>query len=281
MEVDPMTGLPAVPSPWAAGPAGWFRRGPSVPFALAELRAGDAVYYQEFPEPRSSVERVTQPDASTVMPGFTGVRLLVHAAAATAEAEPPPEIPVQQVLAGDRPSDLRTILRIPVPPGLDSGRDGAAISVPLAGATFADGSPADRWAVRVVPVNDWGEVGDLASGMIQRERDATGPTLVVGVPFTTPVWPLPARLTGTSEPGSTVTIDGIGAAEMGRRGGFEFTTTLAPWPQTIRITATDESGNRTIREISVVACSWWRAAGSSGCGVARRSVVARPPGRRR
>ena len=104
--------------------------------------------------------------------------------------------------------------------------------------------------MRVAPLNDWGEVGPVAVGLVQ--RDATGPTLVVGEPFTTPVWPLPAKLTGSAEPGSTVVVEGVGEAALDRRGGFAFQTTLAPWPQTIRVTATDASGNRTVREVSII-----------------------------
>ena len=248
---DPLTGLPESPAPWAAAPAGWWRHGPTAPFVLAELRAGDTVYYNDFPEPRSSVERATQPDASTVMPAFTGTRLLVHASASAVDAVDVGDVAAERVLLDPAgPTDLRTIVRIPVPPGLDSGRDGAAIGVPLAGATFDDGARADRWLVRAVPVNDWGEVGTVAAGFVQ--RDGTGPTLTFGVPFTTPVWPLPARLTGTAEPGAVVVVEGVGTVELARRGEFEFQTTLAPWPQTLRIVATDESGNQTVREVSIV-----------------------------
>jgi hypothetical protein len=251
LESDIGLGLPAVPTPDATGFAGWWRYGASAPFALAELRAGDAVYYNEFPVPRSSVERVSDPDATTALPGFTGTRLLVRAAATDDAEAPTGDVAVEDLFAGEAPGhELRTIFRIPVPPGLDSGRDGAAIRVPLSRATQPDGEPAGQWGLRVVPLNDWGEVGPLAAGLVQ--RDGTGPTLVVGEPFTTPVWPLPARLTGSAEPGSTVVIDGVGEAELDRRGGFEFQTTLAPWPQTIRITATDPSGNRTVRDLSIV-----------------------------
>ena len=253
MEPDRITGLPVVPTPAATGTPGWWRKGASRAFALAELRAGDAVYYNEFPRPRSSVERVSQPDSTTALPGFTGTRLLVQASASAMaeDGKPPGQVGIRTVFAGTAPThDLRTVLRIPVPPGLDSGRDGAAIRVPLNLATLPDGEPAGQWGVRVVPLNDWGEVGPMAVGLVQ--RDGTGPTLVVGEPFTTPVWPLPARLTGSAEPGSTVVIDGVGEATLDRRGQFAFQTTLAPWPQTVRVTATDASGNRTVREVSII-----------------------------
>ena len=288
MASDPQIGLPIVPTPAATDVPGWWRAGPSAPFALAEVRAGDALYYQEFPEPRSSVERVSNPDATTALPGFTGARLLVRADATVTGQEPPRDLAVEEVFGGDgQAGELRAIVRIPVPPGLDSGRDGAAVLVPLAEATLPDGTAGSQWTMQVVPINDWGEVGPMAVGLVQ--RDSTGPTLVVGEPFTTPVWPLPAKLTGSAEPGSTVVVDGVGEAPLDRRGGFEFQTTLAPWPQTIRITATDASGNQTVREISIIGGVDYRrfpwtviaavaiviAVGASGFrGVRRRPVAA-------
>ena len=61
-----------------------------------------------------------------------------------------------------------------------------------------------------------------------------------------------SRLTGTAEPGSTVDVPGVGQLRAGRGGAFEFETTLAPWPQTYVLTASDAAGNRTSVELSVV-----------------------------
>lgn len=101
-----------------------------------------------------------------------------------------------------------------------------------------------------MPLNDWGELGKVASGIVI--RDETGPGLNLAVPFTSAVWPAAARLAGSSEPGAAVVVDGVGAIELDRRGRFAFETTLAPWPQTYRLTATDPSGNTTVKEVSVV-----------------------------
>ena len=46
---DPAVGLPTSPTPLAAGPAGWWRHGPSTPFVLSEVRGNDVVYFQDFP----------------------------------------------------------------------------------------------------------------------------------------------------------------------------------------------------------------------------------------
>ena len=104
--------------------------------------------------------------------------------------------------------------------------------------------------MRVVPINDWGEVGLPVVRTVV--RDAVGPTLNLETPFTNPVWPFLASLPGRAEPGSTVAIDGQGDLEVDQRGRFTVVTHLAPWPQTIRLTATDASGNTSVGEFSVV-----------------------------
>ena len=68
----------------------------------------------------------------------------------------------------------------------------------------------------------------------------------------TPIWPLPASIKGSAEPGSIVEVEGIGPVELDRRGGFRISTSLAPWPQTLTVTATDASGNETVREVSLI-----------------------------
>jgi len=249
---DPSTGYPRTPTPWATAGAGWWRHGPSGPFALAELRAGDATYYREFPVPRVTIERTTAPDATTDIPGFTGVRLFVRIEALTPDAGEPIGNPSRgEVLSPAPPGSRPTLVtRIAVPPGVEAGRDGGFATIPLADATLPDGSPADRWSVAVVPVNDWGEMGAPVAAAVV--RDAIGPSLVVEAPFTSPIWPFPASLGGSAEPRSVVRVDGLGTMELDRRGRFSIQMALAPWPQTLRITATDASGNVTRRDVSVV-----------------------------
>jgi hypothetical protein len=248
----PNEGMPASPSPWAAAPAGWWRHGPSEPFVLAELRAGDASYYKEFPEPRATLERATLPDASIAIPGFTGVRFFVTATPVEGDSgDPPPGIDIGQALGRPlKDSGQAGTVRVPVPPGVDAGRDGSVALVPLADVHLPDGSPAEQWTVTAVPLNDWGEIGDPVIGGIIRDR--VGPSLEVDSPFMTPIWPFPASIKGSAEPGSIVEVEGIGPVEPDRRGGFRISTSLAPWPQTLTVTATDASGNETVREVSLI-----------------------------
>jgi hypothetical protein len=49
-----------------------------------------------------------------------------------------------------------------------------------------------------------------------------------------------------------VSFEGGAPLEVDDRGRFTVVARLAPWPQTIRLTATDESGNASTAEFSVV-----------------------------
>lgn len=252
LALDPSTMFPQTPAPWASAPSGWWRHGPSAPFALAELSAGDATYYREFPVPRASVERTTAPDATTALPGFTGVRLFVRATALEPEAaDPTRDIGLAVFLREQVPTaDAIDVLRIQVPPGVEAGRDGGFARISLGEVVLPGGSRADRWSVEVAPINDWGVIGSVASGVVI--RDMIGPSLVVETPFTTPIWPFTASIPGAAEPRSSVEVAGVGPVELDRRGQFTIQTQLAPWPQTLVVTATDASGNVTQREVSLI-----------------------------
>jgi hypothetical protein len=249
---DPSGSLPPSPSPWVSAPAGWWRHGPSVPFALSEMRASDTTYFREFPEPHATIEADTSPDVRTTIPGFTGTRLFVRATAVTQDAEVPEGRRSALLVLGAAPdaTALATVVRVPVPPGAESGRDGSFATLDLARVTIADGTAASRWMLDVVPLNDWGELGDAERGVVG--RDAIGPNLNVVTPFMSPIWPVAAQIQGSTDPGATVVVEGVGEMDLDRRGGFAIQATLAPWPQTLRITARDESGNVTVRELSVV-----------------------------
>ena len=249
---DPSSGYPQTPSPWATAPAGWWRHGPSGPFALAELRAADLMYFREFPTPSATLERTSAADATTGIPGFTGVRMFVRVTALTAEAADPPGAPTLGEFLSAEPSDSIRLLtaRIKVPPGVEAGRDGGLATIRLGDTTLVDGTRADRWSVAVLPVNDWGEIGSPVGRVVI--RDAVGPSLVVEVPFTSAVWPFTASITGSAEPRSVVRVAGVGDMELDRRGRFTIQTGLAPWPQTLSVTATDASGNITLREVSLI-----------------------------
>jgi hypothetical protein len=249
---DPATGLPASPTPEAAGPPGWWRHGPSTPFALSEARSADLAYFRDFPIPAATIESTTAKDGSTALPGFTGARLFA-AITPLREGEdggPGAANSLDALTTGPRPGGRTDVVRVPVPPGLESGRDGSFARLTIGDLRGIDGQPTNRWAMQVVAINDWGEWSQPAASVIT--RDATGPTVAVEDPFTSPIWPFYARLDGRSEPGSTVRVDGFGDLEVDRRGRFTIETQLAPWPQVYRVTATDPAGNVTVSEVSVI-----------------------------
>jgi hypothetical protein len=248
---DPSVGFPPTPSPWAGSQPGRWRAGPSTPFALSEVRASDIAYFAEFPRPLATIDRTATGDGTTLLPGFTGTRLFVSVAPLGEEEEAPDVAPSRLVGLGqglDPGGTVRTV-RVPVPPGNESGRDGSFTSLPLSDVRAGSG-PSKRWAVGVVPINDWGEVGFPVVGTVA--RDVVGPTFNVDLPFTTPVWPYLARIPGRTEPGSTITVEGVGEMPVDDRGRFHVEARLAPWPQTLRLTATDASGNASTAEFSVI-----------------------------
>jgi hypothetical protein len=249
---DPDSGLPVTPSPLAAGPDGWWRQGPSTPFAISEVRGNDAIYFQEFPSPAATIEKTTARDGTTLLPGFTGTRFFVLATPLVDDEEGPDVAPasLEGLTTGVAPGVLVATARVPVPAGNESGRDGSFTSLSLGEVRFRDGRQANRWALQVVPINDWGEVGFPVVRTIT--RDALGPTLNLQTPFTSPVWPFLARLPGRAEPGSTVSLEGAGDITVDDRGRFTVETRLAPWPQTLRLTATDATGNASVAEFTLV-----------------------------
>jgi hypothetical protein len=247
---DPLAGLPPSPTPSMAGPPGWWRHGASTGFVLSEVRGSDVVYFRDFPSPKATIEATTDKDGSATLPGYTGTRLFVSIRPLGEDEEGPDVAPskIESLLHVPSGGVVRTV-RVPVPPGNESGRDGAFTTLGLSEIT-KDGTPSSRWSMRVVPINDWGEVGFPVVRTIT--RDAVGPTLNLETPFTNPVWPFLAHLSGRAEPGSAVTLDGSGPLEVDEAGRFTVVTRLAPWPQTVRLTATDVSGNTSVGEFSVV-----------------------------
>ncbi len=246
------TASPENPTPAAAGPAGWWRPGPSTPFALAEIGSDDVLQFDDAPTPVATIETATTRDGTAAVRGHAGTRLftsitpLRHGQVDPVAAADTPFSPWSWPGPGGRTA----VVRIPVPPGLETDRDESVARLDIGDIKQADVQETSRWAMKVIPINDWGEWGQPVARTIR--HDGVAPTVVVDEPFTSPIWPFSAQLAGRSEPGSTVRVDGFGDIEVDPRGRFAIETRLAPWPQTFRATVTDRAGNVTIGEFTIV-----------------------------
>jgi hypothetical protein len=252
LQWQPATGLPPSPTPAAVGPAGWWRHGPSAPFALSEIGSDALLHLENVPTPAATIDTDTTTDGTVALPGPTGTRLFTSVTPLL-EGRAAPVAATDLLLglsswpgAGGRTS----VLRVPVSPGLDTGGDGSIARLAIGEVHLDDGQQASRWAMHVVPINDWGEWGATATRTIT--LDAVAPEIVVEQPFTSPLWPFIAEIHGRSEPGTAVRVDGIGEVGVDARGGFTIKTQLAPWPQAFRVTATDVAGNHTVATFSMV-----------------------------
>jgi hypothetical protein len=259
VEWDPATGGPLAATPVAVAQRGAWRHGPSSRFALSEVRAADAAYFNRFPTPRPTIERAPVRTQGTDFPGFTGARILVRATGANLDDPPPPDAPSLEAFLTTPPAsgERVSVERIAVPAGAESGRDGSFVHVSLADIEPPDGGPAQRWTVTIAQLNDWGEVAGPIRGTIT--LDSTGPSLTLEAPFLSLPWPFEATLHGRSEPRVEIRGATGGPVESDRRGRFEVRTQLAPWPQSLELTAIDESGIATTREFSLVGGVDYRA----------------------
>ena len=112
------------------------------------------------------------------------------------------------------------------------------------------GVQAERWTITVAALDATGALSVPVQGTAIFDRAA--PPLELVTPTLTPLWPFSAGLRGTSEAGVSVSVPGQPAVTVGPDGTFELPTQLAPWPQTLEVTATDLAGNKTAKELSVM-----------------------------
>lgn len=242
----PLEGL-RTPTPAAAAEAtGGWRSGPSVPFALAELRAKDLFYFTTFPAPVPTLDEWAGADpVEAIVAGRAGDRVMsrVRTGPPAARSDPA-ERSVAAFLAPEIGIGVELrVDRSPVRPGGIAGVELRAVRVPLRG-------DAQTWWVEAIELNDWGEISEPVAGAVR--LDLVGPSLAVPPPLLSAPWPFSAKLTGTTESGATVEVIGGETVQARRNGTFEIRTTLAPWPQDVVIRATDGEGNATLVTISVV-----------------------------
>jgi hypothetical protein len=251
---DPVNGLPRSPTPWASGPAGWWRHGPSTPFALGEIPSRDLASFVDGATSAAIIGSTTARDGSTKLVASAGARLFVSIAP-LADGQPDVQAAAsafEALTAEPAAGSHSEVMRMPVSSARATGsiQEGSLPSLMLGDVQLPDGRPADRWATQLVPVNDWGEWGQPVAQTIV--RDAVGPAVSIEEPFMSATWPFVTHLSGRSEPGSAVRVDGFGDIRLDANGGFTIDAQLAPWPQVYRVTATDRAGNVTVSDVSIV-----------------------------
>lgn len=249
----PYVGGPIVPAPAAAGAPGAWRHGPSTSFSLAELRLPTGASGLATAVASPLVDPFASADGMIDLSGPTGSRLLVRALAlATTDTSTSPG-PVATrtgfLQTEGREFEFAGMIPIAVPAGTTPGASFGSEPFDIR-ATVYSGGLADRWTVVAATLDAWGNVSEpVATTAIY---DVTAPTLSLEVPFLSAPWPFDGAVTGTSEAGMSVRLGDGPPFNVDPDGSFELRTQLAPWPQTLEVTAVDPSGNATSTRVSVM-----------------------------
>ena len=112
------------------------------------------------------------------------------------------------------------------------------------------GLQVDRWNVSAAALDASGAISDPVQ--VTAVVDRVAPAVhVVAPPLSLP-WPFAATLHGTTDAGASVSLSGALPVVAGSDGSFELPAQLAPWPQTLEVSAVDPAGNTTVGEVSVM-----------------------------
>jgi hypothetical protein len=250
---------PTAPSPAAVHPPGSWRTAMTVRFVLAEVPLDGAT----IPVPTVSaptVDRASTQDGQVEVERPAGTRLLMRV---HGYGDAGPGVGDDRLLTSDgflltegRDNEFAGpamyIGLNAVPPVMTGFGSGGGTEV-LDLRTTSNGSetgPVSRWVVTFAALDPSGTL----STPVQRTAviDNEAPPLRVDVPFTSAPWPLTGALHGVSEPGATITLVGGSIVTAGSDGTFDVPAQLAPWPQTLDLTARDVAGNQTASRVSVM-----------------------------
>lgn len=223
-----------------------WRDAASSPFFISEVAVADLLYHVRFPVPSVAMgrEQVSRDELGVTIGGSAGDRFFIRTIPLVGSADRGPLDSIAAFLGGfPTEPGIRVTRRIGIAPGGNSGARNGFIRLPLDAGVAAH-------QVSVVGVNDWGEVSTLTQARV--EVDRIGPTLLVQAPFLSLPWPFVTRIEGIADPGAQVRIGDGESVEAARNGAFSIRTSLAPWPQTLDIRATDPAGNETVRPLTVV-----------------------------
>jgi hypothetical protein len=200
-----------------------------------------------------SIDGTVAPDGSVTIGASPGARVLVQVRPiGTAEAivDDPAPIPAD-FLAGPTDGSGTTFMIAPDELRADgSSAKGATASFDIRSLPSSDGLRLDRWLVDVAQLD---ALGDIAGPVrVAALFDDTPPGLAVDAPLLSPTWPLKATLHGSSEAGAKVRVAAGEPVVADANGAFVIDTPLAPWPQTVELTATDAYGNATTASVSAM-----------------------------
>ena len=250
LDWSPGSGNPPDPSPVGAAEPSLWRHGPSHAFRLVEVPSGLLGVYD--PPPPPSIDTAVAPDGSTAIAASPGARLLVRARPLEpGEAVGDLTISREAFLSDPVDSTGTAFMTPPIvaPEGASVPR-GASASFDVRSLPLGDGSRADRWVMDAAQIDALGNSG----GPIRETviLDVSAPALAVDPPLLSPTWPVNATLHGRSEAAARVRLGEGEPVQADANGAFEVKTPLAPWPQTLELSATDAFGNATTSRVSVM-----------------------------
>jgi hypothetical protein len=203
-----------------------------------------------------SVLDTTVSAAGTIdLEGPTGTRLLVRARAVTTTGVPSKAgvdwTPEGFLRTDPLENEFVGMIRVQVPDGTEPGASVGSVPFDIvANVRTGDGSTTDRWDISIAALDGSGDLSNPVRATAS--LDLTPPALSLDAPLVSPPWPFDATITGTSEAGVSVRLGQGSPARVDSSGAFEIRTKLAPWPQTLEVTAVDPSGNATPASISVM-----------------------------
>ena len=251
----PYVGGPMGPSPAAGRPPGAWRYGPSNRFVLAEVPLPATGATLSAPVVAPTMDDLVSTDGVIGFEWASGTRLLIRAtpvapggqAFNAAEVMTRHGFLYEESFEGEFAGALSSF-------GLAPSDDGAGTSTQrfdlLANVLTVSGTSAERWTVTIAALDASGTLSDPVQAIAILDKAA--PPLSVETPMLTPPWPFDATLHGSSEAGASVSLGGAPAISAGPDGTFELSTQLAPWPQTLEVTAVDLAGNKTVSKLSVM-----------------------------
>ena len=253
LDWQPYLGGGQGPRPAAAGTPGAWRSGGSSPFVLAEVPLATVTASSDAPVEAPTIGHAASRDGVIEMGWPPGLRLLIRAVPLSLTA-PSPESTVLATRAGFLTGDttdgeLDQLLPAVAATSGPSTSSTASYDL-LDNVVTSDGQQADRWLVTAASLDASGAISDPVQ--VTAVVDRVAPDLsLVAPPFSLP-WPFSATLHGTSEAGASVSLPGASPVVVGSDGSFELPAQLAPWPQTLQVSAVDPASNATLSQISVM-----------------------------